>query len=88
MALPLALYRCRDTICLSTDAHMVSEHLNRMRMGKKSPVNQLPEGSVILHNNKPYGIPELTRMAHKKAKNLKIDLNKPYSIIIDDRFIK
>lgn len=88
MPLPLSLYRCRDSVCIATDENMVNEHLNRDRMGRKSPVNKMPKGSVILHNNKPYGIDELTRLAHKKAKTMKLDIEHPFSIIIDDRFIK
>jgi len=48
----------------------------------------MPDGSVVLHNNKPYDIDELTRLAHKRAKALKIDIKNPFSIIVDDRFIK
>lgn len=88
MPLPLSLYRCRDRVCIATDENMVNEHLNRDRMGRKSPIKKMPDGSVILHNNKPYGIDELTRLAHKKAKTMKLDLDNPFSIIIDDRFIK
>lgn len=87
MPLPLAIYRCRDMLCLATDENMVNEHINRDRT-RKSRITKMPEGSVILHNNRPYDIPELTRLAHKKAKTIKINLDKPYSIIIDDKFIK
>lgn len=88
MPLPLNLYRCRDKVCIATNSDMVNEHLNRDRIGTKSPVKKRPDGSIILHNNKPYDIDELTRLAHKKAKTMKLDIDKPYSIIIDDRFIK
>ena len=88
MPLPLHLYRCRDHICIATDANMVNEHLNRDRMGRKSPIKKMPKGSVILHNNRPYDIDELTRLAHKKAKTMKLNIDNPFSIIIDDRFIK
>lgn len=87
MPLSLAIYRCRDTICLATGENIVDEHINQNRI-RKAPITKMPEGSVILHNNKPYGIDDLTRLANKKAKTIKIDLDKPFSIIIDDRFIK
>ncbi|MGP5210291.1 hypothetical protein ACTXJ5_05805 [Psychrobacter alimentarius] len=88
MPLPLSLYCCRDSVCIATDENMVNEHLNRDHMGRKFPVNKMPEGSVILHNNKPYGIDELTSLVHQRAKTMKLDLDNPFSIIIDDRFIK
>lgn len=88
MPLPLGLYRCRDRVCIATDESIVNEHLNRDRMGRKCPINKMPKGSVILHNNKPYGINELTKLVHKKAKTMKLDIDNPFSIIIDDRFIK
>lgn len=88
MPLPLGLYRCRDKICIATDKDMVNEHLNRDRMGRKSPIKEMPKGSVILYNNKPYGIDELTKLAHRKAKTMKLNIEHPFSIIIDDRFVK
>lgn len=87
MTLPLALYRCRNKILIATDAKMVSDHINN-GYAHHAPVTKMPVGSVILHNNEPYGVPELTTLAHKFAKIRKIKLNKPFSIIIDDRFIK
>lgn len=88
MPLPLSLYRCRDKVCIATDSDMVNEHLNRDRMGRKSPIKEMPDGSIILHNNKPYGIDDLTRLAHTKAKTMKLNIDQRFSIIIDDRFIK
>jgi len=87
MSLPLGLYRCRDTICLATSKDIVNEHINRHHKHRAS-INKMPDGSVVLHNNKPYDIDELTRLAHKRAKALKIDIKNPFSIIVDDRFIK
>lgn len=87
MPLPLGLYRCRDKVCLATSEKMVNEHINRDRI-RKAPIKKMPDGSLILHNNKPYGIDELTKLAHKKAKTMKLDIDNPFSIIIDDRFIK
>lgn len=87
MSLPLNLFRCRDIVCLATDKQAVNEHVNRDRK-RRSPIAEMPKGSVILHNNKPYDIQDLTKLAHKNAKAMGIGLNKPYSIIVDDRFIK
>ena len=87
MPLPLAIYRCRDKLFLATDKKMVNEHINRGAR-RKAIVDKMPDGSVVLHNNKPYDINELTRIANKKAKTIKMDLDKPFSIVIDDRFIK
>ncbi len=88
MPLPLSLYRCRDKVCIATDKDMVNEHLNRNRMGRKSLIKEMPEGSVILYKNKPYGIDELTRLAHTQAKTMKLNIDQRFSILIDDRFIK
>jgi hypothetical protein len=87
MPLSLSLYRCRDKLFLATDKKMVNEHINR-GFRRKAIVDKMPDGSVVLHNNKPYDINELTRIANKKAKTIKMDLDKPFSIVIDDRFIK
>ncbi len=87
MPLQLSLFRCRDKVFLATDKKMVDEHMNR-GMDTKAVIKDIPEGSLILHNNKPYDIAELTKMVNKKSKTIKIDLDKPFSIIIDDRFIR
>lgn len=86
MPLPLSLFRCRDIVCLATDRQAVNEHVNRDRK-RRSAIKQLPDSSVILHNNKPYDVQDLTKLAHKKAKGMGIGLNKPYSIIVDHRFL-
>ena len=82
----LALYRCGDRILLATSEQIVNEHLNRRQM-RKVAVKKLPDGSLILHNNRPYDIRDLTKIMKKRAR-YGIDINKPFSVVIDDRFIK
>lgn len=86
MALEVALYRCRNAIFLATDEKVVSEHANHGLM-RTSKVMKMPIGSVILHKNKPYDVEDLLKIKAKKAKTIKIDPERPFSIIVDDRFI-
>lgn len=76
------LYRCRNTVFLATDAGIVSEHINR-GYTRKAPVQKMPEGSVVLINNKPYNADELLTISKRKTKAQKLDYNKPLSVIVD-----
>lgn len=77
------LYRCRQKVFLATDEQIVSEHINHGR-AKKSPVTKMPDGSVILINNKAYDVDDLLKISKRKTKALKLDYNKRLSIIIDN----
>lgn len=81
------LYQCRQKIFLATDEQIVSEHINRDRQ-RKAPVTKMPDGSVVLINNKPYGVNELIDISKRKTKELKLDYSKRLSIIIDDHIIQ
>lgn len=78
------LYRCRDTLFLATDADIVSEHSNRGRT-RKAPVQKMPDGSVVLIDNKPYNALELLKITKRHTQGQKLDYNKPLSIIVNQR---
>lgn len=81
------LYRCRDKIFLSNDAKMVSEH-NSRGLNRQATVKQMPTGSVILINNKPYDVDDLVKLSKKHIKDKNIDWNKPLSVIVDQNIVQ
>lgn len=76
------LYRCRNTVFLATDANIVSEHINR-GYTRKAPVQKMPDGSVVLINNKPYDADDLLKISKQKTKGQKLDYNKPLSVMVN-----
>lgn len=81
------LYRCNGKVFLSNDIKMVDEHVNR-GYSKRAPVKQMPIGSVILINNKPYDVNDLIRLSKKHIKDKKIDWDKPLSVIVDQNIVQ
>ncbi len=81
------LYRCRDKLFLANDIKMVSEHIER-GYNRKATVKQMPTGSVVLIDNKPYDVDDLLKLSKKQIKDKNIDWNKPLSVIIDQTIVK
>lgn len=81
------LYRCRGKLLLANDAKMVSEHINR-GYKRKAPVDQMPEGSVVLIHDTPYDVDALLAMSKRQIKNAKIDYDRPLSIVINQLIVQ